>query len=144
MQHENSKPHPGAGNLRPWKPGQSGNPSGLPGRPKGSREKFSRGFLMDLAEVWQEKGRATMEHCATTNPDVFFATCARLIGPEVKLSIEAQPVGLEPQDIVILKAIKEAIPNADRMSAEQVLQHVLDAVRAHESKVILALPKPKD
>ena len=28
-----------------WKPGQSGNPSGLPGRPLGSRQAFSRGFL---------------------------------------------------------------------------------------------------
>ena len=98
---------------------------------------------MDLAEVWQEKGKATMLHCATTNPDVFFATCARLIGPEVKMTIESQPVGLEPGDIAVLKAIKEAIPNADRMSPEQILQHVLDAVRAFESKVVLALPKPK-
>jgi len=97
---------------------------------------------MDLAEVWAEKGKATMVHCATTNPDVFFATCARLIGPEVKMTIEAQPVGLEPGDIVILKAIKEAIPHADKMSPEQVLQHVLDAVSAFESKVVLALPSP--
>jgi hypothetical protein len=29
------------------------------------------------------------------------------------------------------------------MSAEQVLQHVLDAVRSFESNVILALPKPE-
>jgi hypothetical protein len=57
------------------------------------------------------------------------------------MTIEAQPVGLEPGDIAVLRAIKEAIPNADRMSPEQVLQHVLDAVRAHDSKVILA---PKD
>jgi hypothetical protein len=138
--HENS-----LRNLTPWKPGQAGNPLGInAGRPKGSREKFSRGFLMDLAEVWQEKGRATMEHCATTNPDVFFATCARLIGPEVKMTIEAQPVGLEPGDIQILKAIRASIPNADKMSPEQVLQHVLDAVQAFESKVVLALPKPEE
>ena len=29
-----------------------------------------------------------MLHTAKTNPTVFFATCARLIGPEVKLTIE--------------------------------------------------------
>jgi hypothetical protein len=85
-----------------------------------------------------------MEHCAATNPDVFFATCARLIGPEVKMTIEAQPLGLEPGDIQVLKAIREAIPNADSMSPEQILGHVLDAVREFESKVILALPKPKE
>jgi hypothetical protein len=118
-------------NLKPWKPGQSGN---LNGRPVGTRQAFSAGFHRDLAEVWQSHGRDSMLHTAKTNPTVFFATCARLIGPEVKMTIEAQPVGLEPQDIVILKAIRAAIPDADRMSAEQVLQHVLDAVQAHESK----------
>jgi hypothetical protein len=98
---------------------------------------------MDLAEVWEEKGKATMLHCANTNPDVFFATCARLTGPEVKLTLESQPVGLEPQDIAVLKAIRQAIPDADRQSPEQILAHVLDAVRAFESKVILALPSPE-
>jgi hypothetical protein len=73
------------------------------------------------------------------------AVCARMIPSEVKASIETiQPVRLEPQDIEILRAIRAAIPDADRMSAEQVLRHVLDAVRSFESKVILALPKPKD
>jgi hypothetical protein len=85
-----------------------------------------------------------MEHCAATQPETFFAVCARLIGPEVKMTIESQPVGLEPQDIAVLKAIRQAIPDADRQSPEQILAHVLDAVRAYESKVILALPKPKD
>ena len=74
---------------------------------------------------------------------MFFATCARLIGPEVKVTIEqTQGAGLDQVDISILKAIREAIPNADKMSAEQVLGHVLDAVRAYESPVVLALPKP--
>ena len=42
-----------------WKPGQSGN---LNGRPVGTRQAFSAGFLRDLAEVWQEHGRDTMVH----------------------------------------------------------------------------------
>ena len=35
-------------------PGVSGNPSGLPGWPLGSRQAFSQGFLRDLAEVWRD------------------------------------------------------------------------------------------
>ena len=68
-----------------------------------------------------------------------------MIPSEVKASIEAvQPVGLDQTDIVVLKAIKQAIPHADKkMSPEQVLQHVLDAVSAFESKVVLALPSPE-
>src|ERR1700733_12918117 len=49
---------------RPFKPGQSGNPSGLPGRPLGSRTVFSQGFLHDLAKTWRDKGRRTMEWTA--------------------------------------------------------------------------------
>ena len=50
-----------------WKKGQSGNPSGLPGKPVGARTAFSRGFLKDLAQVWQEHGRDTMLHTAKTD-----------------------------------------------------------------------------
>ena len=70
-------------NLKPWGPGQSGN---LNGRPVGSRSAFS--FTRDLAEVWADKGKAAMLYTAEKQPAVFFATCARLIGPEVKLTIE--------------------------------------------------------
>jgi hypothetical protein len=75
-------------NGRMWPPGVSGNPNG---RPVGSRTVFSQGFLKDLASVWAERGRAAMEKTAIDQPTVFFATCARLIGPEVKLTIEQTP-----------------------------------------------------
>ena len=45
------------------KPGQSGN---LNGRPVGTRQAFSAGFLRDLAEVWSEEGRETMVKTART------------------------------------------------------------------------------
>ena len=47
-----------------WQSGQSGNPSGLPGRPLGSRTAFSQGFTRDLAEVWQAKGKQAMSWTA--------------------------------------------------------------------------------
>ena len=55
-----------------WKKGQSGNPSGLPGKPVGARTAFSQGFLRDLAKAWQEHGRDTMLHTAKTQPATFF------------------------------------------------------------------------
>jgi hypothetical protein len=61
-----------------WKPGVSGNPNG---RPVGSRQVFSQGFLRDLAEVWAAEGKATMLHTARNQPATFFAVCARLNVP---------------------------------------------------------------
>jgi Family of unknown function (DUF5681) len=44
-------------NLKPFQPGQSGNPHG---RPVGTRQAFSAGFHRDLAEIWAKHGRETM------------------------------------------------------------------------------------
>ena len=78
-----------------WKPGQSGNWNG---RPVGTREAFSAGFLRDLAEVWSDEGRETMVKTAKTNP-VFFATCARLIPNDVRVTVQQQlPGNLSAED----------------------------------------------
>ena len=101
-------------NGRMWPPGQSGNPNG---RPVGSRTVFSQSFLKDLASVWAERGRAAMEKTAIDQPGVFFATCARLIGPEVKLTIEQTlPGNLSMEDWQVMReivaAVRQAIPDA--------------------------------
>ena len=51
------------------------------GRPPGTRQAFSAGFLRDLAEVWQAEGKGTMLHTAKTQPATFF-TVARAAGDE--------------------------------------------------------------
>src|SRR5262245_15512666 len=54
-------------NLKPWKPGQSGNPAS---KPPGTRHAFSQGFIRDFALVWQEEGLeavrkvAKKSHCS--------------------------------------------------------------------------------
>jgi hypothetical protein len=112
-------------NLRPFQPG---NPGG-PGRPVGSRTAFSAGFLRDLAQVWQEHGRDTMVHTAKTQPATFFAVCARLIGPEVKVTIEQSlPGNLSAQDWQVMReiveAVKLAVPDASSKPPGEVLEYV--------------------
>ena len=108
-----------------WPRGVSGNPNG---RPVGSRTVFSQGFLKDLASVWAERGRAAMEKTAIDQPGVFFATCARLIGPEVKLTIEQQlPGNLSLEDWLemkeIIATVRQAIPNVASAPPGAVLEH---------------------
>ena len=84
----------------------------------GGRTAFSAGFLRDLAQVWQEHGRDTMVHTAKTQPATFFAVCARLIGPEVKVTIEQSlPGNLSAQDWQVMREIVEAVKLAFRMPA---------------------------
>ena len=82
-----------------------------------------------------------MVKTARSNPAVFFATCARLIGPEVKLTIEQQlPGNLSMEDwnlmVQILDAVKSAIPDAANRPAGEVLEFVLGALRQAETKTI--------
>ena len=114
-----------------WKPGQSGN---LNGRPVGTRQAFSAGFLRDLAEVWSEEGRETMVKAARANPATFFAVCARLIGPEVKLTIEQSlPGNLSAEDWAMMReivdAVKQAIPDAASQPPGAVLLYVKDRLQ---------------
>jgi hypothetical protein len=123
-------------NLTPWKPGQSGN---LNGRPVGSRTVFSQAFLKDLAEVWSEEGREAMVKTAKTNPTVFFATCARLIGPEVKLTIEQNlPGNLDAESWMLVQqvvlAMKETMDPASLQDPKAPLQHALSALRQAEAQ----------
>ena len=123
-------------NLRPFQPG---NPGG-PGRPVGSRTAFSAGFLRDLAQVWQEHGRDTMVHTAKTQPATFFAVCARLIGPEVKVTIEQSlPGNLSAQDWQVMReiveAVKLAVPDASSKPPGEVLEYVRARLSADQSEV---------
>ena len=57
-----------------------------------------------------------MLYTAEKQPAVFFATCARLIGPEVKLTIEQQQQGnLSPADWNLMLEIVDAVRQAIQM-----------------------------
>ena len=74
-----------------------------------------------------------MLYTAEKQPAVFFATCARLIGPKVKLTIEQNYAGLSPNELVLLKevmaSINEGLPNAATRPPGEVFEHVLSALR---------------
>ena len=120
---------------RPFPPGVSGNPNG---RPVGSRAVFSGAFMRDLAEVWAEHGKATMLRTVASNPETFFATCARLLPKDVELTIRSHySADVDPADLAILQAIKQAIPGANAMEPQAVLQFTLDAIRSYDASKLI-------
>ena len=83
-----------------------------------------------------------MVHTAKTQPATFFAVCARLIGPEVKLTIEQSSTwqlerpGLGDHARDCRRRGKTAVPDAANRPAGAVLEHVLSALKASDAKVL--------
>ena len=94
-----------------------------------------------LAQVRQEHGRETMLRTAKNQPSVFFAACARLIGSEVKLTIQQSlPGNLSMEDWQTMKeiiaAVRLALPDAADRSPGAVLEYVSGALRQAEAKTV--------
>ena len=95
---------------------------------------FNQAFLRDLADVWSEEGRETMVKTARTNPAVFFATCARLIPNDVRVTVQQQlPGNLSAEEWAmmreIVEAVRQAIPDASSQPPGAVLKYVKDRLQ---------------
>ena len=122
---------------RPFPPGVSGNPNG---RPPGhhTRHMFSEAFIRDLSASWSQDGATVLKRVAKENPSSYFSVCARLLPAEVTATIEQTvPCGLDADDLAILRAIKQSLPDANSRTPSEVLNYVLDAVRAHSSHQLI-------
>src|SRR5262249_18090049 len=128
-------------NLKPWHPGQSGNPSGLPGRP---RNRLTEAFLSDVSDTWHRHGGQILEKMAVKEPGRFADLAARCVPKDVQLSFEARmPGNLSPEDwhlmMEILEAVRQAVPGANEKPAGEILRLTLNALRAHTAKTIDSL-----
>jgi len=121
-----------------FQPGQVANPNG---RPLGSRNRFSEEFYRDIAAEWQRSGPDALAKMALTDPSRYVSLCASLIPRDVSLTLSAQlPGGLDSEDWAslqgVLTAVRQAFPDHADRKPEAVLNHVLEALRAHDAKVI--------
>jgi hypothetical protein len=79
-----------------------------------------------------------MLRTVASNPETFFATCARLLPKDVELTIRSHySADVDPADLAILQAIKEAIPGANAMEPQAVLQFTLDAIRSYDASKLI-------
>ena len=66
----------------------------------------------------------------------FLGVCASVLPKDVALTIEARTGALSEPDMEILRTIREAIPGANDRQPGEVLNFVLEAVRAHSAPTI--------
>lgn len=92
MSHETSitstsseeTPRQHRGLLKPWKPGQSGNPAG---RPKGARSKLSEAFIADMLDAWQRHGPEVLDRVAADDPPTFLRVYAQVMPKQIEATI---------------------------------------------------------
>ena len=124
--------------LKPWKPGQSGNPAG---RPLGARARISEKLLADLATVWETHGQAVLESLVTEDPGKLAQIAYGLLPRDVFISVEQRtPGNLDPDEWAILRRVIDLIKqNAKGAELGPVLETIETALlRADQAKLISA------
>ena len=73
-------------NLKPFKPGQSGNPKG---RPKGARNRLGTLFLESLEADFNQFGPQAIAQVREKKPKVYIKVVADLLPKEANINVEA-------------------------------------------------------
>lgn len=72
-------------NLKPFQPGQSGNPAG---RPVGARNKLDEEFVTALYEDFKEGGIDAIRACRAEKPDVYLNVIAKVLPKQVEMKAD--------------------------------------------------------
>lgn len=70
--------------LRPWRPGQSGNPKG---REKGSRNKLGEEFIKDVLADWQEHGAQAVKDTREKDPVAYVRVVASILPRDINFRV---------------------------------------------------------
>ena len=114
-----------------WRPGQSGNPKG---RPKGTRNKLSEQFLLDMHKVWTEvteiEGKASVmaldviRAVAIKEPSKMLSAMVQVLPKDFQVSV----------DIDHVNWVISATPKVfERDSSEWLTEHGLQGAEAQDN-----------
>lgn len=96
--------------LKPFQPGQSGNPAG---RQKGSRNKLGEAFIQALHEDFVVNGLAVIETVRTERPGDYLKVVASLLPKQIEVK-EGAFDGISDEDLAaIVAAARSALSVAE-------------------------------
>src|SRR6266550_6593277 len=82
--------------LKPWQPGQSGNPKG---RPVGSRNNLATLVFDEALASFEKRGPAAFEELANKDPARYLILMAQLIPQHFKHEVEHTIAGFSPEEV---------------------------------------------
>ena len=91
-------------NLKPFQPGQSGNPAG---RKVGSRVRLSEAFLAALCEDFVEHGKDVIEAVRTEKPDQYLKVIASILPKQIEVAVDPFE-GMSDEDLALLIRASDA------------------------------------
>jgi hypothetical protein len=129
---------------------QKGIPSPNPaGRPLGGRQRIAEKLLADLAETWEEHGKAILTRLVSEDPGKLAQIAFNLLPRDVFVKVEqTAPGNLDPESWRTLRAVLDLIERCAPEGAEpaQIFGFIEHALRAEYAKPVApaeaALPPP--
>lgn len=109
--HSETVPHPGLANLKPFQPGQSGNPGG---KPLNARNTITKKFLEVLAKDFEANGEAAIVAAREIDPMGYVKAVASLLPKE--FIVERPLEQLSDEELVLaISDIRSRLMAAGRM-----------------------------
>jgi hypothetical protein len=91
--------------------GHSGNPAG---RPKGSRNKLTEKFLIDIEKDWKKHGKDVLESVRVSNPSIYLKIVSDLIIKDDPIHNEAnEHMSIEDARAELLRRLQARYPIED-------------------------------
>jgi hypothetical protein len=110
------------------------------GRRQGSKNRFSSEFVEALAADFAKHGAELIAKVRHDDPAAYMRVCAQLVPKEFLLAVEDQRTPLSGEEwqliTAVLKAVREALPDANEREPQDVLSFVLNALKAANAKLI--------
>ncbi|MCS3449544.1 hypothetical protein M2222_001635 [Bradyrhizobium elkanii] len=121
--------------LKPWKPGQSGNPAG---RPQGARSKFAEVACADALKHWTSGGSDVLERVKKEDPSTYLRVLFSIIPKDIAVSIEQRSGPLDSQEMRSMRRLVEVIQavGATGLDPEMVFAWIEEDLRARLAKTI--------